>query len=180
MFKFLLSDIDDRPAYTQMVDEIQTIKLDNDYILTVDVENQQSSIIKILKKEEITMSMLTEKREELVKKSNDLVAARTLEINNKVAAYKAQLEASMPIPAEVSKIQSVIKAIDEVIAYEASLTTEKVVETSATETTPASFPETTDTTSQTVVETVEIPAGEVVTHTEGRPGMAAVEIPERR
>ena len=45
MFKFLLSDIDDRPAYTQMVDEIQTIKLNNDYILTVDVISMQKIIL---------------------------------------------------------------------------------------------------------------------------------------
>ena len=143
------------------------------------------------------MSMLTEKREELVKKSNDLIASRTAEINNKVAAYKAQLEAATPIPAEVAKIQSVLKAIDEVIAYEASYSTTQTqvaetntVETKTVETTPETFPETDteavkadDTTvvnTVETVETVEIPAGEVIQHVEGRPGMATIEIPERR
>ena len=198
MFKFLYNlNIDDRPAYTQMIDEIQTIKLTDDYILHIDVEHQCANIIKIFKKEEIDMSMLTEKREELVKKSNDLIASRTAEINNKVAAYKAQLEAATPIPAEVAKIQNVLKAIDEVIAYEASYSTTltqvaetNTVETKTVETTPETFPETDteavkadDTTvvnTVETVETVEIPAGEVIQHVEGRPGMATIEIPERR
>lgn len=65
------------------------------------------------------MSMLTEKRNELVNKLNNLTEARATEIEMKVAEYRKSLESSFDNEAIV-KLTSVIAAIDEVIAYEDS------------------------------------------------------------
>lgn len=63
------------------------------------------------------MSMLTEKRNELVAKLNSLETARQIEIETKVAAYRASVEAQMP-KTDIDKVKAVIAALDEVIAYE--------------------------------------------------------------
>lgn len=63
------------------------------------------------------MSMLVEKRVELVAKLDALEFARKVEINNKVEAYRNTLEAQTPRD-EIEKVKNVISALDEVIAYE--------------------------------------------------------------
>ena len=63
--------------------------------------------------------MLVEKRKEFVAKYNELEAKRNAEIDAKVVAYRASLEASTPRE-ELDKISAVIVALDEVIKYESA------------------------------------------------------------
>lgn len=66
------------------------------------------------------MSMLTEKRQEIAAKLESLLKARNDSINEKLVAYRIQLEAE-PESAEIVKAREVLKAMDEVILYEANV-----------------------------------------------------------
>lgn len=68
------------------------------------------------------MSMLIEKRNELVAKLSALETARKSEIEMKVAEYRAAIEAQYPTD-NIDKVKAVIAALDEVISYD-TMTTE--------------------------------------------------------
>lgn len=63
------------------------------------------------------MSMLNEKRQELVIKLANLEQSRKAEIDAKVEAYRVSLEETIKYDG-IDKLKSVIAAIDEVIAYD--------------------------------------------------------------
>lgn len=62
------------------------------------------------------MSILLDKRAEYQDKINQLVDSRRVEIEGKVALFRAQLEAE-PIDG-LADLQSVVDALNQVIAYE--------------------------------------------------------------
>ena len=68
------------------------------------------------------MSILTEKRTELVTKLEALEMARKVDIDSKVEAYRAALEAQTPRQ-DIDKVKAVINALDEVIAYDTPVLT---------------------------------------------------------
>lgn len=121
MFKFLdkLELPCDRPAFMKMIDETQTISNVIDYTLQIDINKSKASIIKF-EKEENEMSMLLEKRKEIQAKIDALNIKREADITAKLALYRAQLE-SAPESAEVLELRNILKAIDEIIAFDASL-----------------------------------------------------------
>lgn len=171
------------------------------------------------------MSMINEKREEILNKINALeedrkirIAARKdaylMEIDKKVEVYKASLmanfevycnkvEAEEPISEEFEKLQSVLKAIDEVISYENScIAVEEIPAVEEVEIAPVEevlpevqeeveapvevneIPETKEVLDSIEVvvdeEKIEIHTTEMQNVGEPRPGMAYVGIPERR
>lgn len=106
----------DRPAFTKLIDESKTIRINNDYILQF--ENfQKVSIIKKSIKEEKEMSMLSEKKQEILAKIDAILADRNARIDEQVKIYRESLEAE-PEPAEVIELRKVIEAIDTLIAHE--------------------------------------------------------------
>lgn len=155
------------------------------------------------------MSMLTEKRDELVKKINDLLIERNNKIELKVDAYRKQLQAE-PYSNEVIEAQKVLEAIDKVINYEASINVAKAdiektpiveqpIEQATIETRVAEpvvervineqpvvenvepVAEAVAPVAETIVEPVqEIAQPQVQQTVEARPGMTVIEIPERR
>lgn len=66
------------------------------------------------------MSMLIEKRQELMNELASLEAARKKEIDEKVEAYRVSIEANTP-KEKIEKVKNVINALDEVIAYDSAL-----------------------------------------------------------
>lgn len=99
------------------------------------------------------MSILTEKRAELMSKLEKLELARKVEIDEKTYAYRMELEKTIPTDA-IDAVKKVIVAIDEVIAYD-----------------------TIDTPAETIaVEAVAQP----VESQSARPGMASVITPSRQ
>ena len=72
-------------------------------------------------------NMLIEKRNELLAARAKLEADRKTFIDNKVEAYRIALEAQTPA-ADIAKIDAVIKALDEVIAYDNELPVKTTVE----------------------------------------------------
>lgn len=208
MFKFLHNydtTITERPAFTKMIDEIETIRLNDDYIVEIDVEHLTTHIIK-LKKEETKMSMLSEKRHEIQAKLDVIMQNRKATIESKVQAYRTQLE-SEALPAEAVELKNVLAAIDAVIAYDESyvpqvqpsIVAEPAVKVEPLAETvefqyaqpmqeaviePAVVPVEDVVAPISMVEAAPavdtIPAGEVIsTPTESRPGMATVNIPNR-
>ena len=207
MFKFLHNydiTIIERPAFTKMIGEIKTIRLNNDYIVEIDVEHLTAHIIK-LKKEETKMSMLSEKRHEIQAKLDAIMQSRKATIESKVQAYRTQLE-SEALTAEAIKLKNVLAAIDAVIAYDESyvpqvqrpivepaVKAEPLAETVEFQHAqpmqeavikPAVAPVEEVVAPISMVEAAPavntIPAGEVIsTPTEGRPGMATINIPNR-
>lgn len=196
MFKFSLNYDTiptERPAFTKMIDILDTITLNNGYTLQIDDKHLSVNIIK-LKKEGKNMSMLTEKRVEIQKKLDNILNARAAAIDSKLAIYKAQLEAE-PIPAEAIELKKVLAAIDEVIAYDSAyaeaakpeitvVPVQPEIQVETVEVTCAK-PEVIATSTQAevvkavpVVETATIPAGEVL-QSASRPGMAEINVPNR-
>lgn len=109
----------ERPAFTKMIDKIEAIKLNDGYIIDLDVEHLTMHIIKIEKKEETKMSMLSEKRHEIQAKLDKIMQDRKTTIESKVQLYRTQLE-SEALPAEALELKNVLSAIDAVIAYDES------------------------------------------------------------
>ena len=179
MFKFLHNfiEIPERPAYSKLIDtQFDKVILNSDYILLIDISNLSASIINKTKKGGKIMSMLSEKREALINKSNELIASRTKSIEDKVKAYKAQLEAATPIPEEVAKIQNVIKAIDEVIAYDMASNNVEAKQDNIIVNEAAVIAEPIATVDETATQEAIVDAQ----HVEGRVGMPTIEIPTRR
>lgn len=170
-----------------LIDEIETITLNSDYTLRIDIENQRASIIKNLKKEEKIMSMLTEKRQEIANKLNVLLYDRNKKIDEKVAAYRAQLEKE-PVSAEAEKLKALLKAFDEVISYEkvevkdSSKVEDVAIKEAEIKVAPKEevvIPEAktiSASTDYTTVATNNIAANS----SQGRAGMPTIEIPDRR
>ena len=128
------------------------------------------------------MNMLTEKRNEVLNKLNALKAERTARINAKLEEYRLRLEAAEPYSEEYASIVKVLKALDEVIAYEANAIVEtksekmfeevKVEEPTADE---LHFDEYVPS-----IEAEPVSTANTVAYTEARPGMLDLGIPERR
>lgn len=106
------------------------------------------------------MSMLTEKRNELVVKLNALEVARQAEIDMKVAEYRKTIEAQTSTE-QIDKVKNVIIALDEVIKYESA---------------EASVPVQATNVAEPVQESVVNAQPQTV---EARPGMATVFTPSR-
>jgi vacuolar-type H+-ATPase subunit I/STV1 len=102
------------------------------------------------------MSMLIEKRNELMARLSALETARQIEIDAKVAEYRKAIEAQYPTD-NIDKVKAVISALDEVISYENATNVSQSVE-------PIAEP----------VEEVQH-----VVETQPRPGMATVFTPSR-
>lgn len=147
------------------------------------------------------MSMLLEKRNEVVAKIQQLELDRVNLINAKVAAYKEQLEKE-PLPQVLVNAKKCLEAIDEVIRYESMIQPEvstpvveptkeevKVEEVKPAESvgvqndTPFQHNEAAPIDRTTPVEsvqsTVEVHPEEIAQQ-EARPGMAYIGIPDRR
>lgn len=105
----------ERPALTLRIDEIKAIPLNNGY--TLQFEDDFVSIIKKSLKEGKVMSMLSEKKQEILAKIDALLAERNARIDEQVKLYRESLEAE-PEPIEVVKLREVIKAIDVIIDSE--------------------------------------------------------------
>ena len=100
------------------------------------------------------MGTLIETRTQYVKRLDSIKAMQKAQIDEKVEAYRKQLEAQVD-NTEVNKLQEVIAALDKVISFESQGTsTDYVVREAAMNATPQ--------------------------HVEGRVGMAAILSPERR
>lgn len=171
----------DRPPFTKMIDEIETITF-NGYTLLIDEENWSASIINSIKEDD-EMSMLSEKRQEIQAKLDALLSERNARIEARIAAYRRQLEAE-PICAEAIEIKNVLKAIDEVIAYDAAYVApvaQPVAETIATPVAPTIKEVVVETIAQPAPAVEAMPAGQVITPAQPdcRPGMASIDIPER-
>ena len=147
------------------------------------------------------MSMITDKRNEVANKLNTLLMQRQASINERVAAFKAQLEAE-PLGQEILDTKKLLAALDDVIACEAVLA-QPVVEPVVAE--PVIAPNNTISVAEADIASIEEVAVESVPETaeiaevvevqinpetkeaeivnsevEARPGMAYVGIPERR
>ena len=141
------------------------------------------------------MSMLTEKRQEIATKLERLEKTRFENIQMKLNAYKAQLEAE-PESEEIKQTRKVLEAIDAVILYDIENAPAEPVKTEPTpvvEPAPveeAKSEEAVNTVAEMPVkeETVDVEirvneAGQPEVKSkalEARPGMAYVGIPERR
>ena len=148
------------------------------------------------------MSMLTEKRQEIAAKLERLEKARFENIQMKLAAYKAQLEAE-PESEEIKRTRQVLEAIDAVILYDiesapaepAPIAKPAPVEEVKAEEIAKDIPEAKAEEAVNIV--AEMPAKEETVNVEirvneagqpevksealeARPGMAYVGIPERR
>lgn len=104
------------------------------------------------------MNMLIETRNSYAAKLEEMKVARNKSIEEKVNAYRLQVEAATPTT-EIDKLQDVISSLDKVINYEASESTSSV-------STPAPA--------------VNTGANVDTSHVVGRQGMAGVFTPERR
>ena len=155
--------------YVKYVDyDINNILID-DYILHIDVHNQYASVIKINKKEDNDMSVLLEKREQLLNQLTQLQVERVDDINAKIAAYKMQLE-SEPVDSRIIELQSVINAIDEVIAYDNTHAQHDVANTQHVSES--------DVQANPVMQDTAESAHDVSVN--ARPGMMTINTPERR
>lgn len=133
------------------------------------------------------MSMLIEKRKEIASKLEGLRITRDEEIQRKLNLYKLELE-SQPCE-EIAKLQHVLNAMDEVIAYELKETEVKPVTQEVTPVTEIKVTEreilkevapVTEQIQEAKTESVEFKIVTDVATEEVRPGMSYIGIPERR
>lgn len=134
------------------------------------------------------MTILEQKRSEIQTKLDTLLGARINTINAKVAAFRLQLE-SEPLSQEILNTQNVLKALDDVIAYEKASTVlvtqvaepvkqEQVIDVA---TVAESLAEIAPTFQTNVNDNSNIAVNsEVTNEIVGRPGMSGIELPERR
>lgn len=145
------------------------------------------------------MSMIIEKRNEVARKLETLMAERNISITRKVEAYRLQLE-SQPLSDEITNTRKLLTALDEVVACEAIIETTPKQEPVVVNNTPETVITIAETDIKAIEEVDEIPSEaevvdciEVVVNPEtqqvdevkapieeARPGMAYVGIPERR